>query len=46
MNDEEAFRKLLNDSAIAAKLSNNIITMGVAPDHPATGLVILNAVSE
>jgi mannose-1-phosphate guanylyltransferase len=37
MNDEEAFRKLLNDSAIAAKLSNNIITMGVAPDHPATG---------
>ena len=37
MNDEDAFRKLLKDAAQAAAETGNIVTMGVAPDHPATG---------
>lgn len=37
MNDEDAFRKLLKDAAAAAADTDNIVTMGVAPDHPATG---------
>lgn len=37
MKDETAFRKLLNDAIFAAKNTDNIITMGVVPDHPATG---------
>ena len=37
MRDEPAFRRLLADAARAAAATDDIVTMGVAPDYPATG---------
>ena len=37
MKDEDAFRKLLKDASLAAEGTGSIVTMGVSPDHPATG---------
>jgi len=37
MRDESAFRRLLADAARAAAATDDIVTMGVAPDYPATG---------
>ena len=37
MRDVPAFRRLLADAARAAAATDDIVTMGVAPDYPATG---------
>jgi mannose-1-phosphate guanylyltransferase len=37
MGDEAAFRKVLADAARAAMATDDIVTMGVTPTHPATG---------
>ncbi len=37
MRDVPAFRRLLADAARAAASTDDIVTMGVAPDYPATG---------
>ena len=37
MRDVSAFRRLLADAARAAAATDDIVTMGVAPDYPATG---------
>ena len=37
MRDEPAFRRLLADAAHAAAATDDIVTMGVTPDYPATG---------
>ena len=37
MKDVKAFRRVLVDAARAAAASDDIVTMGVEPDHPATG---------
>ena len=37
MSDVSAFRLLLADAARAAASTDDIVTMGVAPDYPATG---------
>lgn len=37
MTDEKAFRQVLTDAVVAAQTTDNIVTMGVAPDYPATG---------
>ena len=37
MRDVPAFRRLLADAARAASATDDIVTMGVAPDYPATG---------
>ena len=37
MRDVPAFRQLLADAARAAAATDDIVTMGVAPDYPATG---------
>ena len=37
MRDVPAFRRVLADAARAAARSDDIVTMGVAPDYPATG---------
>lgn len=37
MKDERAFRQVLADAARAARATDAIVTMGVAPDYPATG---------
>ena len=37
MNDERAFRHVLMDAVKAAAKTDNIVTMGVTPDYPATG---------
>ena len=37
MRDVPAFRRVLADAARAAAATDDIVTMGVAPDYPATG---------
>ena len=37
MRDVPAFRRVLADAARAAAKTNDIVTMGVVPDYPATG---------
>jgi len=37
MGDVKAFRRVLKDACRAAATSDSIVTMGVAPNHPATG---------
>ncbi len=37
MRDVPAFRRVLSDAARAAAKTDDIVTMGVAPDYPATG---------
>ena len=37
MCDVPAFRRVLSDAARVARKTDDIVTMGVAPDHPATG---------
>ena len=37
MRDVSAFRRVLADAARAAAATDDIVTMGVAPDYPATG---------
>jgi len=37
MKDVKAFRQVLSDAARAAAASDDIVTMGVSPDYPATG---------
>ena len=37
MGDVKAFRRMLSDSVKAAAITDNIVTMGVAPTSPATG---------
>ena len=37
MRDVSAFRRVLADAARAAAATGDIVTMGVAPDYPATG---------
>ncbi|MBR1587708.1 MAG: mannose-1-phosphate guanylyltransferase, partial [Kiritimatiellae bacterium] len=37
MRDVPSFRRVLSDAARAASKTDDIVTMGVAPDYPATG---------
>ena len=43
MGDVKAFRRVLADSAKAAAMTDNIVTMGVAPTYPATGFGYIQA---
>ena len=44
MGDEAAFRRVLADAARAAAATDDIVTMGVTPDYPATGFGYIQVV--
>ena len=43
MADEDAFRQILSDSVAVAAADDVIVTIGVQPDHPATGFGYIEA---